>query len=278
MCLIVRHEEDGIRRYVHLSTGNYNPTTARIYTDVGLLTCRTDFGEDATNFFNLLTGVCQFQEMRKFLVAPFELHQRMLALIKREEVNARKGLPARIIGKMNALVDQEIIEALYRASAAGVRIDLIVRGICCLRPQLKGLSEHITVRSIVDRFLEHSRIFYFENACQPEIFAGSADWMPRNFFRRIELVFPIEDGNLRERVISELFAIMLADNQKARFLQSDGSYRRPALKRGMAPRRSQSEFLGLAVGGARDGAPTRQNRAKYPRVKLRKRPSTLGRM
>ena len=195
MCLIVRHEEDGIRRYLHLSTGNYNPTTARIYTDVGLLTCRTDFGEDATNFFNLLTGVCQFQAMRKFLVAPFELHERMLALIKREEVNARKGLPARIIAKMNALVDQEIIEALYQASAAGVRIDLIVRGICCLRPQLKGLSEHYGAEHR-RRFLEHSRIFISRTpANRRSLPAAPID--ARNFFRRIELVFPTRTESAR---------------------------------------------------------------------------------
>ena len=193
--LVVRHDDDGIRRYVHLSTGNYNPVTARLYTDLGLFTCHPDFGEDATNLFNLLTGICQFQDMRRFMVAPFELHARLLALIQRETEHARQGLPARLIAKMNSLVGREIIEALYAASQAGVDIHLIVRGICCLRPGLKGVSRNIRVRSIVDRFLEHSRIFYFENACQPEVFVGSADWMPRNFFRRIELAFPVEDGD-----------------------------------------------------------------------------------
>ena len=246
MTLVVRNDEEGIRRYAHLSTGNYNATTARIYTDTGLLTCRPDFGEDATNLFNLLTGICQFQGTQKFLAAPFQLHERMLALIEREAGQARKGLPARIIAKMNALVDREIIEALYRASQAGVKIDLIVRGICCLRPGLGGISDNITVRSIVDRFLEHSRIFYFENGCQPEIFMGSADWMPRNFFRRIEIVFPVEDGNLRERIGSELLGLSLAENVKVRFLQAAGSYRRPVLKRGVTPRRSQMEFIALA--------------------------------
>ena len=158
-CLVVRREGQHIRRYVHLATGNYNPSTARLYTDIGLLTCRPDFGEDATNFFNLLTGICQYQPMRKLLVAPFELHDRMLKFIEREIENARQGLPARIIAKINSLAEPQIIEALYRASQAGVKIDLIVRGICCLRPGVKGLSENITVRSIVDRFLEHSRIF-----------------------------------------------------------------------------------------------------------------------
>lgn len=269
VCLVVRRDDDGIRRYVHLGTGNYNPTTARLYTDIGLLTGRPDLAEDATNLFNLLTGICQYQPMRKLLIAPFELHTRMLALIEREADHARQGLPARIIAKMNSLVDREIIEALYRASQAGVKIDLIVRGICCLCPQVKGISDNITVRSIVDRFLEHSRVFYFENACQPEVFVGSADWMPRNFFRRIEVVFPIEDGNLRERIISELLAVALADNVKARFLQADGSFCLPPPKRGVVPRRSQMEFIALASGVPKSSA---SHKRRYPRVKLMPNP------
>ena len=267
--LVVRREGHVIRRYVHLGTGNYNPTTARLYTDLSLFTCREEFGEDATNLFNLLTGICQFQGMKKFLVAPFELHDRILQLIQREADHARQGLPARIIAKMNSLVDERVIEALYRASRAGVKIDLIVRGICCLRPGRRGLSENITVRSIVDRFLEHPRLFYFENACQPEVFVGSADWMPRNFFRRIEVVFPIEDGNLRERLIQEVLGIALADNTKARFLQSDGSYRPAAPPMNGEPlRRSQFEFIALAqeADGARGRAADRKT--KYPQVKL----------
>jgi len=277
MCLVVRRDEDRIRRYVHLSTGNYNPTTARLYTDVGLLTCQPDFGEDATNLFNLLTGICQFRSMRKLLVAPFDLRDRMLALIERETGNARQGLPARIMAKMNALVDQQVIEALYRASEAGVKIDLIVRGICCLRPGVSGLSTNITVRSIVDRFLEHSRIFYFENACRPEVFISSADWMPRNFFRRIETAFPIEDGNLRERVINELLAISLRDNLKARFLQADGSYRCAAPVKGSQSRRSQWEFVARAVG--EEDTPSRRaaSKPRHPQVKLAPRPAALGR-
>src|SRR5579862_213324 len=200
-CLVVRREGHHIRRYVHLATGNYNPVTARIYTDLGLFTCRPEFGEDVTNFFNLLTGICQYQPMSKLLVAPFELLTRTLLLIEREIENANRGLPARIVAKLNSLAEPQIIEALYRASKAGVKIDLIIRGICCLRPGVRGLSENITVRSIVDRFLEHSRVYYFENACQPQVFVASADWLPRNFFRRIELAFPIEDGVLRERLI-----------------------------------------------------------------------------
>jgi polyphosphate kinase len=185
MCLVVRRDNDGIRRYLHLGTSNYNPNTARLYTDLGLFTCRPDFGEDATNLFNLLTGICQYQGMRKLLIAPFELHSKVLDLIGRETANARAGLPARIIAKLNSLVDEQVIQALYTASQAGVTVELIVRGICCLRPGVKGLSSNITVRSIVDRFLEHSRIYYFENAYQPEVFMASADWMPRNFFRRL---------------------------------------------------------------------------------------------
>src|SRR5256886_14672948 len=216
MLLVGQKDDDGIRRYVHLGTGNYNPQTARLYTDLGLLTCRPDFGEDATNLFNLLTGIGKFNGPRRLLVAPLELRERVLALIRRETEHAQQGLPAHIVAKTNALVDREIIQALYLASQAGVKIDLIVRGICCLRPGLAGVSENITVRSIVDRFLEHSRIYYFENACQPEVFLGIADWMPRNFLLRIEVLFPLVDGNLRERAKRELLDIPLADNVKAR--------------------------------------------------------------
>ncbi len=272
LCLVIRRDEDGIRSYVHLSTGNYNPTTARLYTDVGLLTCRPAFGQDAANLFNLLTGICQFQTMRKLLVAPFDLHERMLKLIERETDNARRGLPARIIAKMNSLVDEKVIEALYRAAQAGVKIDLIVRGICCLRPGVKGVSDNITVRSIVDRFLEHSRIFYFENACQPEIILSSADWMPRNFFRRIEIGFPVEDGNLRERLTSEILALSLADNAKARFLQADGSYRRAQPAPGEKPRRSQFEFIAAARNDTPHQPKPSPAKSKYPRMDLASRP------
>jgi polyphosphate kinase len=268
-CLVVRREGHHIRRYVHLATGNYNPSTARLYSDVGLFTCRPDFGEDATNFFNLLTGICQYQPMRKLLVAPFELHKRTLQLIERETENAKNDLPARIIAKVNSLAEPQIIEALYRASQAGVKIDLIVRGICCLKPGVKGLSENITVRSIIDRFLEHSRIYYFENACQPQVFVGSADWLPRNLFRRIEVVFPIEDGVLRERIINEILKLTLADNTRARMLSSDGSYA-PIEKKGKT-RRSQFEFIALATDqGSVPG--TRSAKSKFPAVKVAERP------
>ena len=266
--LVVRKEgAQTIRRYVHLSTGNYNPTTARLYTDLGLLTCRPDVGEDVTNFFNLLTGICQFQPLRKLLVAPFELHANLLRLVERETEHARQGLPARVIAKVNSLAEREVIEALYRASQAGVKVDLIVRGICCLRPGLKGVSENITVRSIVDRFLEHSRVYYFENACQPEVYLSSADWLPRNFFRRIELAFPVEDGVLRERLTKEVLSISLADNQKARWLQPDGSYRLQAPRKRDARRRSQFEFASL--GQTEERVVERvDGRTRYAKVKL----------
>ena len=272
MTLIVRRDPDGIRRYVHLATGNYNATTSRFYTDLGLLTCRPDFGDDASALFNLLTGICQFQGAKKLLIAPFELHSRMLQLIERETANAQRGLPARIIAKMNSLVDREVIEALYRASQAGVKVDLIVRGVCCLRPGVPGVSEHITVRSVVDRFLEHSRIFYFENACQPEVFVGSADWMPRNFFRRVEVVFPIEDGNLRDRVKRELLDTVLADNVKARLLAADGTYRQLTPKRGGKALRSQTEFMRQAEHRTVVKGRANQEKKRAAVVKLRQRP------
>jgi polyphosphate kinase len=270
--LVVRRDPDGIRRYVHLATGNYNPTTAKIYTDLGLLTCHPDLGEDVTNLFNLLTGICQFQGARKLLVAPFDLHRRMIQLIRRETRNAKAGLPARIIAKMNSLVDTAVIEALYEASQAGVKVDLIVRGICCLRPGVAGLSENIHVRSIVGRFLEHSRIFYFENGCRPEVFLGSADWMPRNFFKRIETVFPIEDGNVRERIVEEVLQLSLRDNVKARVLRPDGAYERPQPSRRTKPLHSQNEFVSLAVGDSPPTDPGAASPPTYPRVKLATRP------
>jgi polyphosphate kinase len=266
--MVVRRERAEIRRYVHLATGNYNPTTARLYTDLGLFTCHPDFGEDATNLFNLLTGICQFQGMRQLVVAPFDLHRRLLELIAREEANARKGLPARIIIKVNSLAEAEIIAALYRASQAGVSIELIIRGICCLRPGVAGLSENITVRSIVGRFLEHTRVYYFDNAHVPEVLIGSADLLPRNLFRRIETVFPVVDGILRDRLVSEVLAVVLADNSKAWILQSDGRYlKRP--QTGAEPaRNSQVEFLQRARKGSirRPGGEAPEGR--YARVQL----------
>jgi polyphosphate kinase len=249
--LVVRREPEGIRRYVHLSTGNYNPTTARMYTDLGLFTAKPEFGEDASELFNLLTGYSQGRRWRKFLVAPIGLLEQVVELIGREGRNAELGRPARIIVKMNALVEPSVIDALYRAAQRGVEIDLIVRGTCCLRPGIPGMSENIRVISIVDRFLEHSRIFYFENGGDPDVFLGSADWMPRNFFRRIELMFPVEDPRLKTRLTRELLPVMLKENVKARQLTADGSYVRLAPAQGQDPIRSQILFQTLARASAR---------------------------
>jgi polyphosphate kinase len=244
--LVVRREADGIRRYVHLSTGNYNPTTARIYTDLGLFTAKPAFGEDTSELFNLLTGYSQGRRWRKFLVAPLGLREQIVELIDREGRNAAAGRPSRIIVKMNALVEPTVIDALYRAARQGVRIDLVIRGTCCLRPGIPGLSENIRVTSIVDRFLEHSRIFCFENSGEPEVFLGSADWMPRNFFRRIEVMFPVEDAQLKARLIGQLLPVVLSDNVKARQLQADGSYSLLMPGEGQPPIRSQTVFQVLA--------------------------------
>ena len=224
--LIVRRDADQLRRYVHLGTGNYHQRTARIYTDFSLLSSSQDLTEEVATVFNTLTGLAGYPGLKKLMVAPFDLKKRLIGLIERERDNARAGKPARIIAKLNSLVDEEIIEKLYEASSAEVTIDLIVRGICCLRPKVPGLSDYIRVVSIVGRFLEHSRIYYFENAGQPEVFLSSADWMPRNFLRRVEVAFPIETPALRDQLINEVLPRFLDDRVKARELQPDGSYRR----------------------------------------------------
>src|SRR5881296_3847637 len=224
--LIVRRDADRLRHYVHLGTGNYHPRTARIYTDFSVLTSQPQLTEEVATVFNTLTGLAGYPGLKKLMVAPFDMHSRLIQLIERERDNARAGKPARIVAKMNALVDLEIIEKLYEASCADVTIDLIVRGICCLRPKIPDLSENIRVISIVGRFLEHSRIYYFENGGQPKVFLSSADWMPRNFYRRIELAFPVENPTLRDQIINEVLPSFLNDRVKARELQPDGSYRR----------------------------------------------------
>lgn len=227
--LVVRREENHIRRYVHIGTGNYNPKTAGLYTDLGLLSCREELGADLTDLFNYLTGYSRQRSYRKLLVAPVNLRDRMIALIHREIEHCQNGLSGRIVAKMNALVDPQIIAKLYEASRAGVEIDLIIRGICCLRPGLPDVSENIRVISIIGRFLEHSRIFYFQNAGQEEVYIGSADWMSRNLNRRVEAVTSVEDLNLAKD-LQEILGILLSDNRQAWELQSDGSYiqRRPA--------------------------------------------------
>ncbi|HEY9658530.1 MAG TPA: polyphosphate kinase 1, partial [Allocoleopsis sp.] len=227
--LVVRQEGDLLRRYVHIGTGNYNSKTAKLYTDLGLLSCRDELGADLTELFNYLTGYsCQFS-YRKLLTSPTNLRDRLAAMIQREIEHCRQGNSGRIIAKMNSLVDAQLIQKLYEASQAGVNVDLIVRGICCLRPGIKGVSENIRVISIVGRYLEHARIFSFQNNGQEEIYIGSADWMPRNLDRRVEAVTPVEDPALVQELQSML-AIQLADNRHAWDLQPDGSYvqRRPA--------------------------------------------------
>ena len=224
--LIVRRDTDQLRRYVHLGTGNYHQRTARIYTDFGLLTSNPQLTEEVAIVFNTLTGLAGYPGLKKLMVAPFDMKKRLIGLIERERDHARAGRPARIIAKLNSLVDQEIIETLYEASSAEVTIDLIVRGICCLRPKFPGLSDYIRVISIVGRFLEHSRIYFFENGGQPELYLSSADWMPRNFLRRVEVAFPIETPPLRDHIINEVLPRFLNDRVKARELQPDGSYRR----------------------------------------------------
>jgi polyphosphate kinase len=221
--LVVRREPDGIRRYSHIGSGNYNSKTAHVYTDLGLLTSSPSIGADLTDLFNALTGFSHQSDYRNLLVAPANMRKRFIEMVDREADNAVAGKPARIIAKMNALVDAEIIQHLYEASQAGVEIDLIVRGICCLRPGIAGISDHIRVISIVGRFLEHSRIFYFANAGDEEIYFGSADWMPRNFDRRVEVVTPVEDRRLHPR-ISSLLETLLADNRQAWDLSPDGTY------------------------------------------------------
>jgi polyphosphate kinase len=222
--LIVRRDEDRIRHYVHLGTGNYHPRTARIYTDLSLLTTNPELTGEVATLFNTLTGLAEYPGFKKLLVAPFDLAERFEAMIKRERDHALAGKPSRIIVKLNSLVDENIIVSLYEASCAGVKIDLIVRGTCCLRPGLPGVSENIRVISIVGRFLEHSRIFHFANAGNPEVYLGSSDWMPRNFYRRVEVAFPIEDENLRAEIIEEILPAFLKDRVKARALMPDGSY------------------------------------------------------
>ncbi len=272
IALVVRRDEDGLRRYVHLSTGNYNPSTARLYTDLSFFTSNSDFGEDATNFFNLLTGISHFQGAKKFLISPFTTHEGILDLIKNERENAAAKKPARIVAKMNSLVDQDVIMALYDASQAGVKIELIIRGICCLRPGVAGVSENITVRSIIGRFLEHSRIFYFENGGNPKLYLGSADWMPRNFLRRIEIIFPIEEAVLRDRIVKQILAAQLADNVKASILGSDGHYTRIVAKKDGAQRSSQAEFMALALGEAKSRRPGRAIKKSYGKIEVARGP------
>jgi polyphosphate kinase len=242
IALIVRRENDGLRRYVHLGTGNYNAGTARVYTDLGLLTCNPDLGADASDLFNLLTGYSRQHRYRKLLVAPVNLRERLTWLIEREITHANSGRGGSLIFKLNALVDPHMIELLYQASRVGVKVELIVRGMCCLRPGVAGLSENIIVRSVVGRFLEHSRIYYFENGGEPVVYLGSADLMQRNLDRRIETLFPIEDPAIIRHIRENLLAAYLNDNTRAKLLMPDGSYRRAQPEPGAEPRDSQAFF------------------------------------
>ena len=250
--LIIRREGDELRRYVHLATGNYNPATSAVYTDLGLLTDDDQIGEDVTELFNYLTVYSRRENFNKLLIAPINLRERMIEMIERETKNAESGVPARIIAKINRLADSRMVQALYKASQAGVRIDLIVRGICTLRPGVPGLSENISVRSIVGRLLEHSRVYYFENGGSGEVFIGSSDWMPRNLDRRVEVLAPIQDAGMKQFLRDEYLEIYLKDNVKARELRADGCYYRVEKNGGAKEVNAQSSFQNSPVLGSVD--------------------------
>ncbi|HEY2401492.1 MAG TPA: polyphosphate kinase 1, partial [Steroidobacteraceae bacterium] len=247
--LVVRREPGGIRRYCHLGTGNYHPKTARAYTDYGLFTCKDEIGQDVHELFLQLTSLTQTPKLNRLIQSPFGMHDAIIAKLAREADHARAGRPARVIAKMNSLVEPQAIEALYRASCAGVKVDLIIRGVCALRPGVPGVSENITVRSIVGRFLEHSRVFYFDNGGESEMWCASADWMERNFFRRVEIAFPIQRDTHRQRILRDL-NLCLQDNVQAWELQADGSYKRVVRKPDEKPIIAQSEMLAFYAPGA----------------------------
>ena len=266
--LVVRREKDGLRRYVHLSTGNYHPATARLYTDLSLFTAREKIGEDTTALFNLLTGYSAPAQWNSLVVAPLGLHEAVLGLIRREAEHARAGRPSGIMGKFNAIVDRDVIEALYHAAQAGVPITLLVRGICCLRPEVAGVSERIQVRALVDRFLEHSRVVCFKNGGQDEVFISSADWMPRNFHRRVEVMVPILDPDIKNRLMNEVLAISRADNVKSWTLHSDGSYARGVPGPGEVPVRAQARFIELARERVKEAEAHMRSSARYQFVQV----------
>jgi polyphosphate kinase len=263
VALVVRREGARLRRYIHLGTGNYNPQTARTYTDLSLFSAAPELGEDVANLFNLLTGYAEPPRWKKLTVAPFGLLEKVVELIGREAEKARRGEPARIIAKMNSLVDASVIRALYAASQAGVEIELLVRGICCLRPGVPGVSERIRVTSVVDRFLEHSRVFAFGAGENPDCLLSSADWMPRNFHSRVEVMFPVEDRALKARVVGEILGLPLQDSVRARWLQPDGSYRRAEAGTGAV--RSQQALCEAALAGRGVTRPTVLRQAPAPR-------------
>lgn len=265
IALVVRREEEGIKRYVHLGTGNYNDITAKLYTDMGMLTASDAIGEDATAVFNMLSGYSEPPTWNKLIVAPIWMKNKFVSLIARETENARQGKEARIVAKMNSLCDPVIIKALYEASNAGVKIELIIRGICCLKTGIKDLSENITVRSIVGNFLEHSRIFYFYNGGFEEVYMGSADWMPRNLDKRVEITFPVEDEDLKNKVM-EILHIQLADTLKAHIMQPDGSYEKQNL-RGRDKLEAQQYFCKQAMNSVKEDEKNIVSRVFVPRTK-----------
>jgi polyphosphate kinase len=252
--LVVRKEGEGVRRYVHLGTGNYNPATARVYTDLGLFTADEDIASDVSALFNLLTGYSQGHVWRKLCVAPEHLLNRTVELIQQQTALAASGKPARIFAKLNALVDPEVIRVLYQASQAGVSIDLVVRGICCLRPGVPGISDNIRVTSIVDRFLEHSRIYVFGAGDEAQVFLSSADWMPRSFYRRVEVMYPLESPSLRKRILEQIVPAYLRDNVRARRLLPDGRYERVLPAVGEPRFRCQEALLGTGRDAGSDDA------------------------
>jgi polyphosphate kinase len=266
--LIVRREKGKLRRYAHLSTGNYNPSTARLYTDLSLFTARPDICEDVSSLFNLLTGYSAPPKWNKLIVAPLGLHEAVLGLIAREAEHAKAGRPARIVAKMNSLVDADVIASLYRASQAGVPITLLVRGICCLRPGVPKISETIEVRALIDRFLEHGRAFHFTNGGKDEVYITSADWMPRNFNRRVEAMIPVEDAALRARVL-EILETQVADNVKSWQLRPDGKYERVPPKPNQPLVRAQARFIEVT----RDRLRASEVAATSGRFYLRRPPS-----
>jgi polyphosphate kinase len=245
VAMVVRREGKKVRRYVHLSTGNYNPNTALVYTDLGLFTADKVMADDVSALFNLLTGYSQQHQWQKLLIAPSDLKRRTLELINEQAERARAGKRSRIVAKLNSLVDRRTIEALYQASQAGVPIELLIRGICCLRPGLPGISDNIRVQSVVDRFLEHSRILVFGEGSKEQVFLSSADWMPRNFDRRVEVMFPVEAEDIRRRIVEEIIPTYASDNRRSRVLQADGTYIRPPASE--PAHRSQQELLQLAA-------------------------------
>jgi polyphosphate kinase len=265
--LVVRREGEQLRRYVHVSSGNYNTQTAQLYTDVGLMTADPEIADDVSSLFNVITGFNSWtgrdmlkpenieSRFKKLFLSPVNMRERLIFLIDREIKQSTPEKPGRIIAKMNALIDESAIRALYRASQAGVQVDLIVRGICCLRPGVPGISENIHVTSILDRFLEHSRIYYFHNGGEPDIYSGSADWMPRNFRKRAEILYPLSDKKIKTRIVNEILMTYLRDNVKARIMQADGSYLRLPRDPGKTPVRSQSALIAIARKGGLKSPP-----------------------